>query len=58
MLFTPRFLLDILLVRVPSVGIFLPEFSQMHRELVASAHLLCGAGWYLWLVHSSRTLSD
>lgn len=58
MLYALSFHTDILLVRVPSIGFFLPEFSQRPWELVASAHLLCGAGWYLRLVCSSRTFSD
>lgn len=58
MLFTLSFHTDILLVRVPSTGIFSPEFSQMPWELVVCVYLLCGAGWYVRLVFSSRTLSD
>lgn len=58
MLYALSFHTDILFVRVPSIGFFLPEFSQRPWELVASAHLLCGAGWYLRLVCSSRTFSD
>lgn len=53
----PFFQTDILRVRVPNDGILLPACTKRPRKLAVSADLLCGAGCYLRLVCSGRTLA-